>query len=220
MLRFSVALVLLIAGCASTSKTVLSMRDITCASCGSSAVEALDGTPGVKAARFDRPRAELTIEYDAETIQPPALIELVTKASGSKVVMGAGKGTYIKNESVWPQDADMQIIDDPAVPLTPVAGKVTVFDYYADWCGPCREVDVALRKYVEAGGPIAVRKVNIGDWGKPMANTHMKGIAELPHVRIHGPDGAVLDTFSGLDLARLNAVLTKAAPIATAHATP
>lgn len=216
MLRSSVVLFLLLAGCGSTATTVLSMRGIDCASCGSNATDALDRTKGVKATRFDRQSAELTITYDPEMLQPKQLASMAGKAAGVTVLVGGGKGTYVKASSDWSKDADLTVINDPATPLTPVAGKVTVFDYYADWCGPCRQVDVALRKHVEAGGAIAVRKVDIGDWGQPMAEKHMKGIAELPHVRIHGTDGAVIDTITGLDLKRLKAVLDKAAPVPAA----
>lgn len=199
----------LLAGCASTSKTVLSMREIDCAMCGTNAMDALKTQPGVDKMSFDRQSAELTIHYDPDKIQPRALAQVAGDAAGVRVLIGEGKGTYLKMDG-WPEGADVRIIKSVKDPLTPVPGKVTVFDFYAKWCGPCRQVDADLRKMVEAGANIAVRKIDIGDWDNPIAKTHMKGIAELPYVRIHGLDGALVDTIVGLDLARMRAQITKA----------
>src|SRR5688572_15743049 len=42
-----------------------------------------------------------------------------------------------------------------------VPGKVTVFDFYADWCAGCREIDLHAYKLLNARTDLAVRKLNV-----------------------------------------------------------
>lgn len=82
--------------------------------------------------------------------------------------------------------------DGSAVPLVPVAGKITVFDFWATWCEPCEVVDHELaelaRRYPDA---IAVRKVNIVDVDSPAAQKYL-GDATLPHLKVFGRDRKLL----------------------------
>lgn len=91
-------------------------------------------------------------------------------------------------------DAAAVVPAGSATPVTPVPGKVTVFDLWAAWCAPCRELDerlVALaRRYPDR---LAVRKLDVIDsdsaaWQRFLAPGHF----DLPHVKVYGPDGALL----------------------------
>ncbi len=81
-----------------------------------------------------------------------------------------------------------------ATPVTPVLGKITVFDLWADWCAPCRELDERMaalaRRYPDR---IAVRKLEVVDsdsegWKAFLA----PGKFDLPHVKVYGTDGRLL----------------------------
>ncbi|HEY3174317.1 MAG TPA: thioredoxin family protein [Candidatus Polarisedimenticolia bacterium] len=68
-----------------------------------------------------------------------------------------------------------------------VAGKYTIYDFYADWCAPCRSLDVRLRELASRHDNVAVRKIDIIDWTTPVVAQH--GVEGLPFMILYGPDG-------------------------------
>jgi len=43
-------------------------------------------------------------------------------------------------------------------------GSVTVVDFYADWCGPCRRLSPSLEQMARSDPEIALRKIDIVNW--------------------------------------------------------
>jgi thiol-disulfide isomerase/thioredoxin len=75
-----------------------------------------------------------------------------------------------------------------------VTGKTTVFDFYSEYCGPCRAIGPRLEKLHETRADIAVVKVDINrpdtkgiDWQSPVAREF--GLESIPHFKVYGPDG-------------------------------
>ncbi len=69
-------------------------------------------------------------------------------------------------------------------------GKYTLFDYYADWCPPCRELSPALEDLARRHPNLALRKIDIVDWSHPVAA--QQGVTDLPYLRLYGPDGRLI----------------------------
>jgi thiol-disulfide isomerase/thioredoxin len=90
--------------------------------------------------------------------------------------------------------------DVPALEPHLALDKVTVVDFYADWCGPCRDVDNYLYAMLAKRSDIAYRKINIGDWDTPVAKRYLTRVPTLPYVIIYGRDGKIIRDISGLDL--------------------
>jgi thiol-disulfide isomerase/thioredoxin len=94
--------------------------------------------------------------------------------------------------------------DVPSLEAHVVRGKVTVFDFYADWCAPCRKIDAHVFRLLNARDDVALRKLNVVSWETPLARRHLTNVASLPYVVIYGKDGRLVRAISGVDLTALD----------------
>lgn len=198
---------------AALSDTVISLQHIDCQSCGMRSASVVDAVDGVESANFDRGSAELRIRYDPARTSPEALAALVRDKVGYSATVGAGDGSYTPNVA-FPDDVDMVIIseegEDVDIERHKVAGKVTVFDFYAEWCGPCKDVDREMLAILRKDGDVALRKLNAEDWDSPVAKSYLAKVPSLPYVIIYSKQGARVAAISGLDLDALRAAIAKA----------
>ncbi len=51
-------------------------------------------------------------------------------------------------------------------------GNVTIVDFYADWCGPCKAVEPTIQQLSKSDPEIAVRKIDIVNWASPVATQY------------------------------------------------
>jgi thiol-disulfide isomerase/thioredoxin len=102
--------------------------------------------------------------------------------------------------------------DVPTLDAHAVKGKVTVFEFYAEWCAACRKVDGHVYKRLAAGdGNLAYRKLNLVAWESPLARHYVHDVPALPYVVIYGADGKKFTALHGADLAALDKALAEAA---------
>lgn len=221
MKTWVLAFTLMLTACASggipkdAKTTVVSFTDLDCSDCGEDMARALVKVDGVHKTAFDNRKAELTVVADPT-------VDVFTLAQKNKpadeewsLVSGAGKGRYLPWEKPKEgTDVKQLATDGEDVPdLTPhlAMGKVTIVDFSAKWCEPCRTLDEHVLKMVEARQDIAYRKLDVGDWDTPLAQRYLKGVKELPYVLLFDKNGKQLATMTGLDLPKLDAAVNKAA---------
>jgi thiol-disulfide isomerase/thioredoxin/plastocyanin len=86
------------------------------------------------------------------------------------------------------------------VELVPVPGKITIFDFWATWCVPCKTLEPVLvelaKKHPER---VALRRIDAVDWDSPVVAQHLTPRAfDLPHLKIYDAKGVlVLEESSG-----------------------
>jgi thiol-disulfide isomerase/thioredoxin len=69
-------------------------------------------------------------------------------------------------------------------------GKITIVDFYADWCGPCRRISPQLEQLAKTDPDVVLLKIDIVNWNTPV--TRQFGIQSIPNVRVFGRTGAQL----------------------------
>ena len=187
---------------------VYSIQGADCASCGEKIRGALKKVKGIKKTEFDMHTVELTVEME-DGVADSVVLAAAEKV-GLRAIVGAGQGAYLPKDP-FPAGADVLELNKEGEAVGPldklrVADKFTVFDVYADWCGPCRDVDKKLREIVARRPDVAVRKLSVVDFDSPLAQE--LGIEMLPYVVVFTPEGKKTE-IHGAELGKIDKALKK-----------
>ena len=207
---FLIALLLATPTLARADRTqVYSVQGADCASCAEDIKGKLKKIKGIKKVDFDKHAVELTVQM-ADGVSDQAVLRAIARSGKDiKGIVGGGQGAYLPVPE-FPAGTDVQLLtrDGSAVgPLEKLAvpAKYTVFDVFAEWCGPCRMVDERLREVVTQRRDIAIRKLNVRDFDTPLALELGSRFETLPYVVVITPKGKRFDVvgtdFEALDKA-------------------
>ncbi len=174
---------------------------IDCEDCSPPILKALRGVPGVRNATLDWKAGTATVEvadgFDRERVRK-ALQEI-----GYEAVFD---GEQRQDLRPLPDDErrklDMASASEGEkieVAKTLVPGKVTVLDYWAEWCSPCHLLDIRLQHLVKADPKLAVRRINVGKWDNAAARqvTSEFRAEALPYVRVYDARGKFVGAATG-----------------------
>ncbi len=114
----------------------------------------------------------------------------------------------VKPPAARPKPAAVPASRSPASgSIQPERGKITIVDFYADWCGPCRKIGPVLEKIAASNPDIALQKVNIDKHRDLVQEYNITGI---PHIIIYDKEGDVVDTVVGANESRVRKAVAAA----------
>src|SRR5204862_6163396 len=87
-------------------------------------------------------------------------------------------------------------------------GNVTVVDFYADWCGPCRQLSPSLEQMARTDPEIALRKIDIVNWNTAVVKQY--NIHSIPHVNVYNRGGRLVGTVVGADVDKVKSYVAQA----------
>jgi thiol-disulfide isomerase/thioredoxin len=87
-------------------------------------------------------------------------------------------------------------------------GNVTVVDFYADWCGPCKQISPSLEQMAETDPEIALRKIDIVNWNTAVAKQY--NIHSIPQVNVYNRGGNLVGTVIGTDVEEVKRYVAQA----------
>lgn len=144
--------------------------------------------------QFDHDSHVLKVEKDQPVrlskLDPQFAANADAVAKGASARAAAEDAARLKAAAF--RDAKIKVVSnggeevDLASLMTP--GKITVVDFYADWCGPCKRISPHLEQLAKTDPDVVLLKIDIVNWNTPV--TRQFGIQSVPNVRVFGGTGA------------------------------
>jgi len=207
-----ISLLFLIEGYAQNSKELtFKVEGLSCWNCANSSTSILKGVEGVDSAyvNFDTKEG---VAYTNGT---------VSRQDIKNALSAKNFEALFENETLIPPLSDEElkgldintIIGGKKIKFNEylTKGKVTVFDFYADWCGPCRVFSPKLEHLVKDNPNVSLRKVDIVDWKSALANQLTKDyqLPALPFTLIFDDKGNLLAKIEGNNVEKVEEIIRK-----------
>jgi copper chaperone CopZ len=172
-----------------------------CALCGPPIVKALQAVDGVKSAKVDWKAKSATVDVPPD-FDRRKLRTALTNAGFESVFPGEQRKEILPLPADVVKKLDIVAYTDGRrvdVAKLIVPGKVTIVDFYGEWCGPCKVLEARLQHLMQGKGNLALRRVDIGKWDNEAAKqaTHEFSAEALPYIRLYDARGKFVTAVTG-----------------------
>lgn len=187
---------------------------IDCKECAPPIIKALKGVDGVRNTALDWKAGVATVEvpdgFDRSKIRKAmdAIGYDAVFADENRKEFAALPEDVVRKLDIVSFDGS-QKVDLKTIALP---GKITVVDYWAEWCSPCHFLEKRLQHLLNSDPKMALRRVNVGKWDNAAARqaTAEFRLEALPYVRVYDARGKFVDDVTGGSWDQFLKVLEKA----------
>jgi thioredoxin 1 len=194
-------LILLAPALLAAERITFTIVGIDCEGCVGPIRKQLSGVDGVKLVDLKWKEGTATVDV-AANFDRGKIRKAMTDLGFEAVFPGE------KRKDIEPLDPavlkTLDVAGDPTgakvdVAKTVVRGKITILDFYADWCGPCHLLETRLHNYMTTHADLALRRVNVGKWDTAAAKqaTREFRAEALPYVRVYDGSGRFVAAVTG-----------------------
>jgi len=138
--------------------------------------------------QFDSNAHVLKVEKD----QPVRLTRLDPRfvAASDAIAKGAAERAaaddLVRSKAAASKAEDIRIVSNGGqevdLPALLADDKITIVDFFAEWCSPCRRISPQLEKLAKDDPDVVLLKIDIVNWNTPV--TRQFGIQSVPNVRV------------------------------------
>lgn len=172
---------------------------------------------GITWAALDKLAFDFTLKVPVYThviggqLSVPAIVEL-----GAAYTFGGGHDHHHHHD-----DHDEHAAAADTASVAPVPGKLTIIDFWAQWCEPCKQLEPVLEDIARAHPDrVVLRRVEVVDWDDPVAQRYLvPGGFGLPHLKVFDEHGTLVLERSSAP-GQLGALITAVQTLAGTAATP
>lgn len=193
--------ILLFATTLSAETFTFTVVGMDCAACGPPIVKTLQAVEGVKSAKVDWKSQTATVELPSQFDRQKIRLAL-TNAGYESVFPGEERKEIEPLSADVLKTLDIQQFHDGRrvdIPGVLAKGKVTIVDFYGEWCGPCRVLEMRLQHLMHGKSNLALRRVDIGKWDNEAAKqaTREFQAEALPYIRVYDANGRFAGAVTG-----------------------
>ncbi|MBN4073085.1 cation transporter [Crocinitomix catalasitica] len=194
-----------------TSKTLeFTIEGMSCQACANTATQTLENVEGVISVSVDIKTKKAIVVSDG-TVAPEALKEAIDSKTNFEVLFS--------NESLTKPLTDKEragleiktILGGDKIKFSDhlSAGKITVFDFYADWCSPCKIFTPKVERLLFESKDISLVKVDVVDWKSKIAKQLTKDyeMPALPFTLIFDDKGELMGRVTGNEIDEVKRVI-------------